>query len=75
MSKHSTVGDYPESYDWENDEDLDDRESAREQIGNNRISRKRNIKRRLDDYLEEKRLRKKSRHLDSFDFEKDYDYQ
>lgn len=69
MSKKQAVSDYPDDFDWENDEDWDDRSSGKEQATFSRISRKRNVKRRLDDFFENKRLREKNRYLDDFDFD------
>jgi len=73
MSKQDTVSNYPENYDWESATDFDDRNSEKDKVSNRRMSRKRNIKRRLDDYIDTKRLQSKQRYLDSF--EDDYDFQ
>ena len=67
MSKDHRETDFSDDYDWDADNDFDDRESDKAKASANKVSRKRSIKRRLDDYFEGKQLREKNRSLDYFD--------
>lgn len=67
MSKQDTMSDYSDDYDWDDNLDIDDQETEKERVTKKRASRKRNVKRRLDDYFESRRMRTKNRFLDSYD--------
>jgi len=74
VSKDHRETDYSDDYDWDVDSDFDDRESDKVRASAKKVSRKRSVKRRLDDYFEGKRLRERNRTLDYFDesFGSDY---
>ena len=67
MSKNTFVDDYSDDLDWEDHLDFDEREAEKNKSKRLQAKRKLNVKRRMDDYLENKRAKAHSKYLDSFD--------
>ena len=65
MSKNNIVDDYSDDFDWE--EEFEGREAEKNKNKARDTSRRLNVKRRMDDYLESKRAKSQSRYLNSFD--------
>lgn len=60
------------SRDWHDSDELNEKAQHKAHAQETRVAHKRNVKRRLEDYLETKRLRQKTSLLDDYDFEDDY---